>query len=151
KVRYDIRVLYYFALLYLSYMKHRDSHGAYEILDHGLVQCVSSLAWDEPKLYESCNALFRHFCRYFAGSIQFVFTDFSEDDILVDRILNRKSEVRLKHFSPQEAKRVLQMQRRLFAQAAASLQKDFSILQIDSSADVSDNTARICQQLDRQG
>ena len=79
KVRYDLRTLYHFSLLYLACMKRRgDESVRYYLLDHGLVQSVSSLVWDEPGLYAKSGAVLRHFERYFAGSLRVVFTDYAD-------------------------------------------------------------------------
>lgn len=152
KVHYDLTTLYYYSLLYLAYMKLREERGTrFFVLDHGLVQCLSSLAWDEPKLYEKCGAVFQHISRYFKAEIRFVFTDYENDDILVKRIQTREYDVRLKHFAPEDAKRVLQTQRLFFAQAAAALQADFSVLALDSTRPLSENTERLCRALDEPG
>ena len=64
KVRYDLRTVYHFSLLYLSYMKLRRERGArLAVLDHGLVQSLSSLVWDEPGLYAKYAPVFRHIRR----------------------------------------------------------------------------------------
>ena len=151
KVRYDFRALYYFCLLYLTYMNLRKEHGKrYYLFDHGWVQSVSSLVWDEPALYEKCGAIFQHLNRYFNGAICFVFTDHADEDVLVERIKTRTYDVRLKHFSAEEAKRVLHAQRRFFVSAAAELKKGFSVLPLDSGQPLPENTERICRAIENR-
>ena len=152
KVRYDLRTLYHFSLLYLACMKRRgDESVRYYLLDHGLVQSVSSLVWDEPGLYAKSSAVLRHFERYFAGSLRFVFTDYADSGELVRRIKTRAYDVRLKHFADEEAISVLQAQRQFFAQAAEELKKGFCLTQIDSAEPPAANTERLLRELDNQG
>ena len=152
KVRYDLRTLYHFSLLYLSLMKARRDHGVrFDVLDHGFVQSVSSLVWDEPKLYEKSKALFRHIERYFKNGITFIFTDYADNHVLVERIKTREYDVRLKHVPDEEAEQVLQTQRRFFAMAAAELKGAFPLLPIDSDKPLAENTALICRELENQG
>ncbi len=152
KTRYDLRTMYHFSLLYLSYMKMREGGDArYYLLDHGLVQSVSSLVWDEPALYSRGITLICVVREFFKGRITFVYTKNDDDGKLLERILSRESDVRLKHFAPEEALGVLKTQRRFFERAAEIMKDGFPVTEIDTDALLACNTELILRELNDQG
>ena len=145
KEKYDFKALYYFCSLYLDFMilRVRDDGKIYAV-DHGLLQCVSSLVWDDRRLIEKSVPLLRHIVDHFGEYVDFVYLYGSDQSELYDRIINRKYMVRLKNYSREDAYRVLENQDILFKKAESLIREKHKTVSIDSTDDVMTNFDRIC-------
>ncbi len=151
KVKYDFRVLYDFCRMYLRYMELRGAPGDTVYLsDHGLVQCISSLVWDDPRGVTLAQPMLRQIGTYFGQSVQFFCLTEPDDARLDQRMRERRFEVRLKHFAEADAFRVLDAQRVLFDAAAETLQTKDGIPVLDGASSLDENFRKICALLQIQ-
>gem|GEM_PF-5184300 len=152
KTRYDIKTLYYYFLLYREMMRLRglEGDGRLYVADHGLVQNLASLVWDDERLLKKAGKLLEHVAKYFGASVTYIYLCGSDPDELYDRILRRPVDIRLKGFDREAALGIMTRQEELFGKAAVILGERGRAVKIDSSADLEKNFGRICEVLSKE-
>ena len=145
KERYDGKALYYFCSMYLTLMALRDrgTEDLY-VTDHGLLQCLSSVVWDDVRGIARADALLRHIVRSFDAETSYVYLSGSDADTLYNRIIGRSNIVRLKSYDRASAVAVLTRQDALFEKAARYAAQG-QLLRLDSRAEQNENAEKLCR------
>ncbi len=119
KTSRDFTILYYFACIYLRYMRCRkEKKYDFYLNDHGIIQNIASVLWNEENLIEQCGKIILHIEKYFKDEIIYIYTANSDNSNIFSRITRRGFKIRLYSLTFEEAEKVLNVQRKFFDYAS---------------------------------
>ena len=145
KIRFDFRVFYTFCCIYIRYMYLRkDKTYDYYIIDHGIIQNIVSALWNESSLAVCGEKLISHMGKHFSDDILLIYTVNSDNENIYSRIANREKEIRIKKYSVEEAKKILEIQAEVFEKLTAEADRHFNILKINSLDSFESCFEKIC-------
>lgn len=139
-----------FCCVYLRYMYARKSKEYdYYLIDHGIIQNIVTVLWDEDTPVDYGKKLVSYAGKNFAQDIAFIYTDVGSAENAYSRIQTRGNEIRLKNFSPEKSKKILEIHSSLFEQLTEEAQKHFSVLTVDSLDSFENCFDKICNYIDK--
>ena len=99
--RDEFKTAFYFASLYLEfmYLREHDSDDKLYIVDHGLIQCLSSLVWDKKNVCEKSDSIINYIAEHFSQSVDYVYIAGCGAEETYKRIMGRKWVIRLHSYS----------------------------------------------------
>lgn len=145
KASCDFKIFAVFCIIYIRYMYCRkDRTYDYYLIDHGIVQNTVSAMFCDDFLASQGLKLIAHLGKHFKDETSFIYTVNSDSENTYSRIKNRKTEIRLKNYSFEEAAKVLEIQTGVFEKLTAEAEKSFRLVRIDSLDSFENCFKKIC-------
>lgn len=144
--RDELKTAVYFTALYLEfmYLREHDSGDKLYIVDHGLIQCLSSLVWDKQNITRKSDSIIKYISAHFSGKVRYVYTAGCGVEETYSRIMGRKWPIRLHAYSREDGIEILRNLENLFEKAKDIFSGNGSVLFIDNACDKAENLAELC-------
>lgn len=147
--KYDIISVKYMIKIYVIYMQIRDygDNGEYYCWDHGLLQSIISLFWDNETLDKVIFFdLITYVINKFNDKILFIYTKNDDVNELYNRIITRKQKIRLYFLPKEEVIRILEIQQKFLKEISLLLKSNF-IIEVDTNENIKINLSKIFQMI----
>ena len=144
--RDEFKTAFYFASLYLEfmYLREHDSDETLYILDHGLIQCLSSLVWDKKNVCEKSDSIINYIAEHFSQSVDYVYIAGCGAEETYKRIMGRKWVIRLHSYSRDDGIGILNNIENLFNKAQSVFKEKGRLLFIDNSSGINEQHKKLC-------
>ena len=151
--RDELKTAVYFTALYLEfmYLRQHDDGGKLYIVDHGLIQCLSSLVWDKKNINRRSDSLIRYIDKRFSKKVDYVYTAGCGVEETYNRIMDREWPIRLHSYRREDGLAILENLEDLFEKAKEIFSESGSVVYIDNSLDKAEGFGKLCDYFNIKG
>ncbi len=151
-IRDESKTALYFTALYLEfmYLRAHDNGEKLYIVDHGLIQCLSSLVWDKENISRRSDKLITYVAEHFAQNVDYVYTAGCGAEETYRRVEERGRHTRLNYYSREEGLDILRNLENLFEKTNEILGRNGRVVEIDNSLDIQTGFEKLCEHFNLQ-
>lgn len=115
KDSYDFKNIRGMLRVYLIYMWEREHSDGYSCFDHGIIQSVMSLIWEEYELRDRAMGVVDYFLRHMRRGMKVIYTRNTRLDVVYDRVCARQEYRRIQSkMNREDAMELLRFQSGIF-------------------------------------
>lgn len=148
--RDEMKTALYFTALYLEfmYLRAHDGGGKLYIVDHGLIQCLSSLVWDKKNINRRSDSLIKYIAKNFSDKVDYVYIAGCGAEETYNRIMGREWPIRLHSYGREDGLEILRNLEDLFEKTKDIFSESGRVLFVDNSFDEAEEFRKLCDYFD---